>query len=99
MVLPLLAEVQASALDKLKQIPPAFWLRVGIAIAVVVLVIFLLRKVAAMNKFILFIVVALAMVIIGFNWIYQRTEPAWATPVVEKLATFLPSKGPPPRKP
>jgi hypothetical protein len=31
--------------------------------------------------------------VVGFQWIYERNEPKWATPVVEKLANFFPSKG------
>lgn len=88
-----LAAAQAPALDKLKQIPPAFWLKVGIGIAAVILGVYLLRKVAGMNKVVLAVIVFVVATFVGFNWIYQRNEPAWATPVVEKLAGFFPSKG------
>jgi len=90
-----LAAAQAPAIEKLKQIPPAFWLRVGIAVVAVVLLVVLFRKLAGMNKVILAVVVFIGMTVVGFNWIYQRNEPAWATPVVEKLAGFFPSKGVP----
>ena len=90
-----LAAAQAPAIEKLKQIPPAFWLRVGIAVVAVVLLVVLFRKLAGMNKVILTVVVFIGMTVVGFNWIYQRNEPAWATPVVEKLAGFFPSKGVP----
>ena len=53
----------------------------------------LLRKLAGAKKIILSIVTLVILSMIGFNWIYERTEPAWATPVVEKLANFFPSKG------
>jgi len=46
-----------------------------------------------MNKVVLTVIVLIVLSTIGFNWIYQRNEPAWATPVVEKLAGFFPSKG------
>ena len=82
-----------TALDKLKQVPPAFWLKVGLAVLAVIVAVILLRKLAGMNKVVLTIVVLVVMSVIGFNWIYERNEPAWATPVVEKLAGFFPSKG------
>lgn len=95
MVSRFLAAAQAPAIEKLKQIPPAFWLRVGIAVLAVVLLVVLFRKLAGMNKVILAVVVFIGLTIVGFNWIYQRNEPSWATPVVEKLAGFFPSKGVP----
>lgn len=82
-----------TALDKLKQIPPAFWLKVGIAVVAIVVAVILLRKIAQMNKVVLTVIVLIVVSTVGFNWIYQRNEPAWATPVVEKLAGFFPSKG------
>jgi len=82
-----------TALDKLKQVPPAFWLKVGLAVLAVIVAVILLRKLAGMNKVVLTIVVLVVMSVVGFNWIYERNEPAWATPVVEKLAGFFPSKG------
>lgn len=82
-----------TALDKLKQIPPAFWLKVGIAVVAIIVAVILLRKIAQMNKVVLTVIVLIVVSTIGFNWIYQRNEPAWATPVVEKLAGFFPTKG------
>ena len=89
-----LAAVAANptALDKLKQIPPAFWLKIGIAVLAIILVVVMIRKLAGANKVIVAVVVFLVVSIVGFNWIYERNEPAWATPVVEKLANFFPVK-------
>jgi hypothetical protein len=89
----LAATAAPTALEKLKAIPPAFWLKVGIAILAVIVVVIALRKVAQMNKIVLTVIVLIIMSTVGFNWIYERNEPAWATPVVEKLAGFFPSKG------
>lgn len=82
-----------TALDKLKQVPPAFWLKVGLAVLAVVVAVFLLRKLAEMNKVILSVIVLVILSTVGFSWIYERNEPSWATPVVSKLAGFFPSKG------
>lgn len=87
-----LAATQPSALEKLQKIPPAFWIKLGIAILIVVSVVVLLRVLARANKAVLTVVLVLVVSAVGFNWIYQRNEPSWATPVVEKLAQFFPSK-------
>ena len=87
-----------SALEKLKDVPPAFWLKLGLAILGVIVVVIALRKLAQVNKVVLIAVLVVIGSAIGFNWIYERNEPAWATPVVEKLAEFFPSKGAYPSK-
>ena len=86
------AAANQTALDKLKEIPPAFWLKIGVAVLVVVVAVVALRKLAGANKIVLAIVVLLVGSIVGFNWIYERNEPAWATPFVEKVAQFFPAK-------
>jgi len=87
------ASAPPTPLEKLQHIPPAFWLKLGLAVLAVILAVVLLRKIAQMNKVILAAVVFVVLTIVGFNWIYQRNEPSWATPVVEKLAGFFPTKG------
>ncbi len=89
----LAAATSAKTADRLQQIPTEFWWKIGVGVLALVALIIVLRKVAKMNKVILAIVVALVTSIIGFNWIYERNEPAWATPVISRLAEFLPSKG------
>lgn len=89
----------ATTLEKLKAIPLEFWMRLGLAVLVVIAQVFFLRKVAKMNKVVLAVVTFLIVTVGGFNWVYERSEPAWATPVVSFLADFFPTKGPPPKKP
>jgi len=83
-----------TTLDRLRAIPTDFWLRLGFAVLAIIALVFFLRKVAKMNKVVLAVVMGLVMVIGGFNWIYERDEPAWATPTVSFLAGFFPTKGP-----
>ena len=52
-----------------------------------------LRKIARMNKVVLAVIVFVVVVIMGFSWVYERNEPAFLTPLVEKIAPFFPSKG------
>ena len=87
----------SGALERLKAVPTEFWMRLGIGVAAFLAVIFIIRKLASMNKVVLAAVTFIVLTFVGFNWIYERGEPAWATPVVNFLAGFLPSKGPHPK--
>jgi len=82
-----------STLDKLKQVPAAFWWKVGAAVLAIVVIVFVLQKVAQMNKVVLAIIVLVVFTVVGVNWIYERNEPAFMTPIINKIAPFLPSKG------
>ena len=83
---------QPAALEKLKQIPTEFWVRIGLGMLAIVAVVIFLRKIA---KVLLAVGVAVGLTIVGFNWIYERNEPPWATPAVQWLAGFFPTKGRP----
>ncbi len=87
------AATSKSSADRLKEISPEFWVKIGIGILVIILVVIALRKLAKVNKVVLTIVVLLILSIVGFNWIYERNEPAWATPAVQWLANYFPTKG------
>ena len=87
------AAVTKSTADRMREIPNEFWIKIGIGILILVGVVIALRKLAKMNKVVLSIVVLLVLSIVGFNWIYERNEPAWATPAVSWLANYFPTKG------
>jgi hypothetical protein len=82
-----------TTLDKLQKIPPAFWLKLGGAVLGVILVVVILRKVLKVNKFVLGGVTFVTCGIVFFNWIYNRTEPAFLTPLVNRIAPFFPAAG------
>lgn len=86
------AVTNKSAADRLREIPPEFWLKIGLGILVIIAVVIALRKIAKVNKVVLSIVVLLVLSIVGFNWIYERNEPSWATPAVKWLANYFPTK-------
>lgn len=93
LMFPLAAATEPAAVDRLRQIPLEFWLKAGGAVVGLILLIVILRKVAKMNKVLLGAIVFITLTVVGFNWIYERNEPDWATPVVSWLAEFFPSKG------
>ncbi len=82
-----------TALEKIKTLPPAIWMKIAIAIAAFVLTIFLFRRVMKMNKIIASVVVFVVGTVVFFSWVYNRNEPRFMTPLVEKVAPFFPSAG------
>jgi len=82
-----------TALEKLKTLPPAIWLKIAIAIIAFVLTIFLFRRVMKMNKIIASVLVFVVGTVVFFSWVYNRNEPKFMTPIVEKIAPFFPSAG------
>ncbi len=83
---------QATVADKLGAIPFEFWWKIALGIAAIIAVVIVLRKVANVNKAFLAVGVLLVSTIVGFNWIYERNEPTWASPAVNWLAGFFPTK-------
>lgn len=82
-----------STMDKLSKVPASFWLKVALGIIGFVIGIMLLRKLFEVNKVILFAVGGVTLCIFWFQWIYERNEPAFLTPIIDPIARFFPSKG------
>ena len=67
-------------------------MRLGFAVVLLIVFVIVLRKVAKMNKVVLAAVTFFVATVVGFNWIYERNEPAWATPFVQAIGDFFPRK-------
>ena len=87
------APASQTLMDRLREVPVEFWTKIGLGIVGLVVAVILLRKLSGVSKTILFVVSGLVLSFIGFSWIYERNEPDWATPFVQALAGFFPSKG------
>jgi hypothetical protein len=83
--------IAVTALEAMKDIPPHTWLKVGIVIAVVVIVLVVIPKIFKMNKIILGVTVFVAGTIIFFSWVRQRNEPKFLTPLIDHLVPFFSS--------
>jgi hypothetical protein len=83
----------ATTLEKLQAIPPAFWAKMGLGIAAVIVVFIIVQKVLKINKFVLGGVIFIGGGVLFFNWVYHRTEPKVLTPFVDRIAPFFPSAG------
>lgn len=88
--MPLLA---VTAMEKLKTLPPDIWLKVLVAVAALIVAVMVFRRVMKMNKIIASIVVFVVVTVVFFSWVYNRNEPKFLTPVVEKIAPFFPTAG------
>ncbi len=82
-----------SAAEKMKTLPPDVWLKIGIAVAALVIAVFVFRRVMKMNKIIAGVIVFVVGTVVFFSWVYNRNEPKFMTPIVEKIAPFFPSAG------
>lgn len=82
-----------SALEKAQSMKPEVWLKIGIAIVAVVAVVILYRRIMRVNKVIAGVIIFVVCTVIFFSWVYNRNEPKFLTPIVEKIAPFFPSAG------
>ena len=82
-----------TALEKAQSLKPEVWLKIGIAIAAFILVIFFFRRIMRMNKIIAGVIVFVVFTVVFFSWVYNRNEPKFLTPIVEKIAPFFPTAG------
>ena len=82
-----------TTIEKLKQVPKSFWINTVIIVLGLVAAVFVLRKIKQMNKIVIGIILAVVFVLVGFNWIYERNEPKFLSPLVDMIAPFFPAKG------
>ena len=82
-----------TAVEKMQTLKPEVWLKIGIAIAAFVIVILLFRRIMKMNKIIAGVIVFVVVTVVFFSWVYNRNEPRFLTPIVEKIAPFFPTAG------
>jgi len=82
-----------TALEKLQTLPPDVWLKIGIAVGGFIIAILVFRRVMKMNKIIAGVIVFVVVTVVFFSWVYNRNEPKFLTPLVERVAPFFPSAG------
>jgi len=82
-----------TALEKLKTLPPDIWLKIGVVVGGFIIAILVFRRVMKMNKIIAGVIVFVVVTVVFFSWVYNRNEPKFLTPLVERVAPFFPSAG------
>jgi hypothetical protein len=78
-----------SALEKLRQVPLKNLAIFGLVILALIVLIFLIKKAAGMNRIIFVIVGGTLVLVLMLNWIFQRTEPKFLTPLIDKIAPMF----------
>ncbi len=74
------------------QLPDSDWLRFGIMLLVLLSVLWLVRLVSRVNRYVLLIAVVFGSTFLFANWVHNRTEPSFLTPVVDVVAPWFPKK-------
>ncbi len=82
-----------SAIEKMKTLPPDVWIKIGVAVAVVIVAVLVFRRILKMNKIIAGVILFVVGTVVFFSWVYNRNEPKFLTPLVERIAPFFPSAG------
>lgn len=81
-----------AALDKLRQIPLQFWINLGLCALALIIVVRFWRALREINSFMPWLATMIAGVMILSYWTYNRNEPRFLTPLVDKLTLVLPTK-------
>jgi glucan phosphoethanolaminetransferase (alkaline phosphatase superfamily) len=85
--------IAATALEKLQTLKPDVWMKIGVGVGGFILAILLWRRVMKMNKVIAGVIIFVVTTVVFFSWVYNRNEPKFLTPLVERIAPFFPSAG------
>ncbi len=83
----------ASTWDQLKAVPQDTWINLAICLLALVVIVRLWRALKKFNDYAPYFAVVVASLLIFFYWVYDRSEPRFLTPVIDRIAPFFPSKG------
>ena len=75
------------------KLPPDFWMKTGLFLLIVAGIVLAIRFYQSSNKIFLTLGLAVVVGVVFFNWIYNRNEPEFLTPLIDPLSNFFPSKG------
>ncbi len=76
-----------------EKLPPDFAMKTGVFLGIVAVIVIAVKIYQGSNKIFLSIILSAVVGIFFFNWIYNRNEPEFLTPIIEPLSNFFPSKG------
>jgi hypothetical protein len=70
-----------------------FWLRVALISGVVIGILWVFRALHRFSKTLFCLTLGGILSLFSYNWVWEREEPTWATPVVERVASWLVHRG------
>jgi hypothetical protein len=66
-----------------------FWIRVALISGSVMGILWLFRTIHRFSKLLFWMILGSLFSIFSYNWVWEREEPSWATPMVERVAGWL----------
>jgi O-antigen ligase len=81
-----------NVMEKLRHLPRKDLANLVLVVLVVIIAILIIKQAAKMNRFVLFMILLVTMLVVGFTWVYQRNEPKILTPLVDGIAPFFPHR-------
>lgn len=86
-------EIQVFAVwEKLRHVPGQFWVNLALCVFAVIVVIRFWQAMREINSFMPWLAAMIAASMMLSYWTYNRNEPRFLTPVVDKLTLLLPTK-------
>lgn len=67
----------------------SFWIRVALVSGVLFGLLWLIRAIHRFSKTLFWLMLGSMISIFFYNWVWEREEPPWATPVVDRVAGWL----------
>ncbi len=87
-----LAAQSSSLLNKLKQIPSQTWINLVLCIVTIVVISKMWKMLKGIGSAMPWVVMFIAGFMMLSYWTYNRTEPRFLSPFVDKLTLILPTK-------
>jgi len=81
-----------NVMEKLRHLPRKDLANLGLVVLVLIVAILIIKQAAKMNRFLLFMIILVTTIVVGFTWVYQRNEPKFLTPLVDGIAPFFPHR-------
>ena len=81
------------AMEKIHSVPKTTWINIGLAVLLFFFIIVMIKSAAKMNKIVLAGIIFIFGTVFFFQWVYERNEPAFLSPAIDRIAPFFPSKG------
>ncbi len=75
-----------------EKLPPDFLMKTAVFLGIVAVIVLAVKAYQSSNKILLSIGIFMVVGIVFFNWIYNRNEPEFLTPIIEPLSNFFPTK-------
>lgn len=83
---------QLSAWQILKDVPTSMWMHLGLTLLAILVLVRVWEAMRNWHEVAPYLVLVLIGGSVVVYWTYERTEPKVLTPVVERLAEFMPGK-------